>query len=46
MCRSRYKDIYQRDGRAGPMVFVVIEDDYATADGEPLLRVTNTMILR
>ena len=46
VCRSRYKDIYQRDGSTGPMVFVVIEDDYATADGAPLLRVTNTMILR
>ena len=46
VCRSRYQDIYQRDGSAGAMVFVVIEDDYATADGEPLLRVTNTMILR
>jgi hypothetical protein len=46
LCRSRYRDIYQREGSTGPMVFVVIEDDYATADGEPLLRVTNTMILR
>ena len=46
VCRSRYKDIYERDGRNGPMVFVVLEDDYATADGEPLLRVINTMILR
>jgi hypothetical protein len=44
--RSRYRDIYERAGRDGPMVFVVIEDDYATAAGEPLLRVTNTMILR
>jgi hypothetical protein len=46
VCRSRYKDIYERDGRDGPMVFVVLEDDYATADGERLVRVTNTMILR
>jgi hypothetical protein len=46
VCRSRYKDIYQRDGSSGPLVFVVLEDDYATDAGEPLLRVTNTMILR
>ena len=46
VCRSRYKDIYQKDGASGPMVFVVIEDDYATAAGEPLLRATNTMVLR
>lgn len=45
-CRSRYKDIYQRDGASGPMVFVIIEDDYATGDGAPLLRSTNTLILR
>jgi hypothetical protein len=46
VCRSRYKDIYQRDGTSGTMVFVVIEDEYATSDGAPLLRSTNTMILR
>lgn len=46
VCRSRYKDIYQRTGASGPMVFVVIEDEYATTDGEPLLRSLNTMILR
>jgi hypothetical protein len=46
VARSRYQDIYERAGRDGPMVFVVIEDAYDTADGEPLLRVTNTMILR
>jgi hypothetical protein len=46
VCRSRYQDIYQRQGGSGRLVFVVIEDDYATAAGEPLLRVVNTMILR
>lgn len=44
--RSRYADIYQRNGRTGPIVFVVIEDSYETDAGEPLLRSTNTMILR
>jgi hypothetical protein len=44
--RSRYADIYQRNGRTGPIVFVVIEDDYETEHGERLLRSTNTIILR
>jgi hypothetical protein len=44
--RSRYQDIYQRDGRSGTMVFVVVEDEYATADGRPLLRSLNTNIMR
>ena len=39
VCRSRYQDIYQRDGASGPMVFVVLEDRYATSEGEPLLTV-------
>ena len=44
--KSRYKDIHQRDGRAGPMVLVVIEETYSTESGEVLLKVTNTQILR
>jgi hypothetical protein len=44
--RSRYADIYQRNGRSGPIVFVVIEDSYETDTGEKLLRSTNTIILR
>ena len=44
--KSRYKDIHQRDGRAGPMVLVVIEETYSTENGEVLLKVTNTQILR
>lgn len=46
VCRSRYRDIYQREGASGPMVFVVLEDRYATTAGEPLLTVVNTLILR
>jgi hypothetical protein len=46
VCRSRYKDIYERDGRDGPMVFVVLEDVYTTTEGDALLTVANTMILR
>lgn len=46
VCRSRYKDIYQKDGRSGPMVFVVLEDTYRDTAGALLLTTTNTMILR
>jgi len=45
-CQSRYADIHDRAGRSGPMVFVVVETDYRTTDGRPLLRVRTTMIVR
>ncbi len=45
-CRSRYRDIYQRDGKTGPMVFIVIEDTYLNQRREPLVRTKNTIILR
>jgi len=45
-CRSSYRDVYQREGKAGPIVFIVIEDEYATTDGRPLLKSLNTMIMR
>jgi len=44
--KSRYKDIYQRDGRSGPMVFVIFEDEYFVGSGEILLNVQTTAILR
>jgi MaoC dehydratase-like protein len=44
--KSRFRDIYQRDGKSGTMVFVVIEDLYSNERGEPLLKMTNTLILR
>ena len=44
--KSCFKDIYQRDGKSGTMVFVVIEDLYSNERGEPLLKTTNTLILR
>jgi acyl dehydratase len=46
LCRSTYMDIYQRDGKSGPMVFVLVEDEYRTSDGRPLLKSTNTNIMR
>lgn len=45
-CRSAYRDVYQRDGKNGPIVFVLIEDEYATVEGRPLLKSLNTMIMR
>ena len=46
ICRSIYRDVYQKDGKAGPMVMVLIEDEYATAEHRPLLKSLNTMIMR
>ena len=47
---STYLDIYQRDGRSGPMVFVIAADTFTTdgpSDGTiPLITVTTTTILR
>lgn len=44
--RSRFRDIYQREGKSGPMVFVLVEDEFATSDGRPLLKATNANIMR
>jgi hydroxyacyl-ACP dehydratase HTD2-like protein with hotdog domain len=46
VCQSRYADIRERSGRSGPMVFVIVETDYRTTAGRPLLRVRTTMIAR
>jgi hydroxyacyl-ACP dehydratase HTD2-like protein with hotdog domain len=45
-CQSRYAEIHERAGRSGPMVFVVVQTDYRTTAGRPLLRVRTTMIAR
>ena len=42
----RYANIFERLGRSGPMVFVVVRADYATTSGSELLRVHTTMIAR
>lgn len=44
--QSRYVDIFQKDGRSGPMVFVVIDDWYFLPGGERLVEARNTLILR
>jgi hypothetical protein len=45
-CQSRYAEISERQGRSGPMVFVVVRIDYATTAGRSLLSVHTTMIAR
>ena len=45
--RSTYRDLRQRDGRAGPMVLVIIEDEFAAGEERrPLLRSVATTIIR
>ena len=43
--RSRYADIYERQSKNGPMLFVIIETEYTTGS-EVLLRVRKTIIRR
>ena len=43
---SRYADIYERDSRNGPMLFVIVETEYRTVDGDLLLRMRKTTIRR
>ncbi|HEY4253676.1 MAG TPA: MaoC family dehydratase N-terminal domain-containing protein [Roseomonas sp.] len=46
-CRSTYRDVRQRQARSGPMVIVVIDDEFAAGtDRRPLLRSTTTLLLR
>jgi hypothetical protein len=44
--QSRYQDIFQKEGRSGAMVFVVIDDWYFLPGGERLVEARNTLILR
>jgi len=43
---STYLDIYQRDGKSGPMVFIVAADTYTTDNAVPLIVATTTSIWR
>lgn len=43
--RSRYADIYERESKNGPMLFVIVETEYAVG-AEILLRVRKTIIRR
>jgi hypothetical protein len=44
--RSRYADIYERESKNGPMLFVVVETEYTTEAGDLLLRMRKTAIRR
>lgn len=44
--KSRYLDIYQKEGRTGPLVFVITETVYANQDGETLIKAKQTRIIR
>jgi hypothetical protein len=42
--KSSYDDIFEKEGRSGPMLFVVIKTEYRTGDGSLLMRVRKTQI--
>ncbi len=44
--KSRYVDIYEKEGKAGKMVFTVVETSYTNQDGALLAVVRNTIIRR
>jgi hypothetical protein len=44
--KSRYADIYERETKSGPMIFVIIETEYSTEAGELLMRARKTIIRR
>ena len=46
LCRSAYRDVSQNKGKSGIIVFVLIEDEFKSADDRPLLKSLNTMIMR
>jgi hypothetical protein len=44
--KSRYADIYERETKSGPMIFVIIETEFTTEAGQLLLRARKTIIRR
>jgi acyl dehydratase len=44
--KSKYVDIYQKQGRSGPMVFLITETVYMNEKGELLLKALQTRIMR
>ena len=44
--RSRFKDVYEKQGGSGNMLFVVFEYDYVNQHGRTAVRVTGTRIRR
>jgi hypothetical protein len=43
---SRYERVYEKSGKSGSMLFVVIATDYVAGDGDLLMRVRKTQIRR
>ena len=44
--KSRYVDIYQKEGKSGSLVFILVETVYATQEGATLLKSVQSHILR
>lgn len=42
----RIKDIYEKEGKSGPLIFLVTEVIIETEDGEPVLNETTSLIAR
>jgi hypothetical protein len=44
--RKKYVDIYQKEGKSGTLVFILVETVYANGKDEVLLKSLQTTILR
>jgi acyl dehydratase len=44
--KSKYIDIYQKEGKSGVLVFILVETIYANQKGETLLKSVQTHVLR
>jgi len=44
--KSKYVDIYQKEGKSGPLVFILVETVYRNNKDETLLRSLQTFVLR
>ncbi len=44
--KSRFADIYEKETKSGPMIFVIIQTDFFTDSGDVLMRNTKTIIRR
>jgi MaoC dehydratase-like protein len=45
-CRTRLRDVYQREGRLGAMTFLIIELEGRGENGEPVFSGRSTVIVR
>ncbi len=46
LARSRYLDIYEKHGRQGPFLIVLVETIYFASPDDPILKVVKTLIRR